>query len=88
MAADSNDTNEIVLAGPYPRSVWDDHFIANSSPDGTSAIFMADLGDGQAIWRVNADGTGLRQVFTAPAETGLDDGPSFTPDGSHIVFTR
>ena len=49
---------------------------------------MADLGAGQGIWQVSADGTGLHEVFTAPAGTGLDDGPAFTPDGKHIIFTR
>jgi TolB protein len=89
VAADPNDTNETVLAGPYTRAVFDDHFIANWSPDGTSAIFMADLGAGQAVWQVNADGTGLHMVWTPPNDgTGIDDGPAFTPDGAHIVFTR
>jgi Tol biopolymer transport system component len=49
---------------------------------------MADLGDGQAIWQVNADGTGRHKVLAAPAGSGLDDGPAFTPDGSRIIFTR
>ncbi|MGE5227999.1 MAG: TolB family protein [Planctomycetaceae bacterium] len=84
VAADPNGANETVLAGPYPTSAFDDHFIANWSPDGATAIFMAN----QAIWQVNADGSGLRQVFAAPVGTGLDDGPTFTPDGAHIVFTR
>jgi Tol biopolymer transport system component len=88
VAANPDDSDETVLAGPYPRSVWDDHFIANWSPDASSAIFMAQLGSRQAIWQVNADGTDLHKVFTAPRGTGLDDGPAFTPDGEHIIFTR
>lgn len=64
--------------------MWvDDHLIVNWSPDGSKAVFMVD----QAIWQVNADGTG-RRVFAPPAGTGLDDGPTFTPDGKHTVFTR
>jgi Tol biopolymer transport system component len=88
VAADSNGSNETVLAGPYPREAYDDHFIANWAPDGKSAIFMAALDGTPKIWQVNADGTGLHAVFEAPAGTGLDDGPAFTPDGKHIVFTR
>src|SRR5436190_3053523 len=88
VAADPNDSHETVLAGPYPRSAFDEKFAANWSPDGRKAIFMADLGGGQEIWQVNADGTGLHALFTPPAGTGLDDGPAFTPDGKHIVFTR
>jgi Tol biopolymer transport system component len=83
--ANADDTNEIVVAGPYPRSVWDDHFIANWSPDGRSVIFMAR----QKIWQVNADGTGLHKVWTPPNDgSGMDDGPAFTPDGRYIIFTR
>lgn len=84
VAADPNDTNETLLAGPYPSDAFDDQFIANWSPDGKTVVFMAY----QGIWAVNADGTGLHELFAAPADTGVDDGPSFTPDGKHIVFTR
>jgi Tol biopolymer transport system component len=88
VAADPNDTNETVLAGPFTRDVFDDLLRANWSPNGTRAIFMADLSGRQAIWDVSADGTSLHQVFRAPAGTFLDDGPAFTPDGKHIIFTR
>src|SRR4029453_8228798 len=55
------------------------------SPDGTSAIFMAD----QGIWQVDADGSNLHLLWSPPPDgTGIDDGPTFTPDGRHIVFTR
>jgi WD40-like Beta Propeller Repeat len=85
VTANADDTNEIVVAGPYPRRVWDDHFIANWSPDGRSVIFMAR----QKIWQVNADGTGLHKVWTPPHDgSGMDDGPAFTPDGRYIIFTR
>jgi hypothetical protein len=49
VAADPDGSDEVVLAGPYPREAWDDHFTANWSPDGETAIFMAY----QAIWQVN-----------------------------------
>jgi Tol biopolymer transport system component len=85
VAADPNDTNETVLAGPYPRDAWDDHFIANWSPDGKTVIFMAN----QGIWQVNADGSNLHLVWSPPPDgSGLDDGPAFMPDGKHIIFTR
>jgi TolB protein len=88
VVANPRDTGEKVVAGPYPRSVWDDHFIANWSPDGRRIIFMADLGQGQAIWQMNANGRHLHKLFTAPPGGGLDDGPAYTPDGRHIIFTR
>jgi Tol biopolymer transport system component len=47
-------------------------------------IFMVN----QGIWQVNADGTGLHEVFAATGTSGVDDGPTFTPDGAHIVFVR
>jgi Tol biopolymer transport system component len=84
VTADPNGTNEKVVAGPYPQSAFDEHFIANWSPDGTKLTFMAN----QGIWTGNADGSGLQDMFQAPAGTGVDDGPAFTPDGKHIVFTR
>jgi Tol biopolymer transport system component len=85
VAADPNDTHETVLAGPYPRSVWDDHFIANWAPDGKSVIFIAN----QGIWQVNADGSNLHLVWSPPPDgSGIDDGPTFTPDGKYIIFTR
>jgi Tol biopolymer transport system component len=84
VVSDPRENHAHVIAGPYPRSAWDDHFVANWAPDGRSVIFMAD----QAIWRVRTDGTGLHAVFTPPEGTGVDDGPAFTPDGRHIIFTR
>jgi Tol biopolymer transport system component len=84
VAADPGGASETVLAGPFSRDAFDDHFIANWSPDGQSIIFMAN----QGIWQVNADGTGLHELFRGPPDTGVDDGPAFTPDGRHIIFTR
>src|SRR5947208_10386151 len=84
VAADANDTSETLLAGPYPRDAYDDHLLANWAPDGNSVIFMVN----QGLWQVNADGTGLHELFESPAGTGVDDGPAFTPDGKYIVFPR
>ena len=84
VAADRDGAHETLIAGPYRRKVWDDHFIANWSPDGETVIFMAK----QAIWQVNADGTGLHVIWSPPNDgSGIDDGPAFTPDGRHIIFT-
>jgi Tol biopolymer transport system component len=88
VVSDAHEKHAHVVAGPYSRGVWDDHFIANWAPDGHSVIFMADLGAGQSIWRVRSDGSHLHAIYTPPEGTFLDDGPAFTPDGRHIIFTR
>jgi dipeptidyl aminopeptidase/acylaminoacyl peptidase len=84
VVSDARENHAHIVAGPYPRSAWDDHFVANWAPDGRSVIFMAD----QSIWRVRTDGSGLRALFSPSEGTGVDDGPAFTPDGRHIIFTR
>jgi Tol biopolymer transport system component len=50
---------------------------AEWSPDGTRiALTMGD-----AVWIVNADGSGLRRLRQSASD------PSWTPDGRHLVFT-
>lgn len=89
VVANATDTQEKVVAGPYPSGAFDGRLIANWAPDGHRLVFIADLGSGPAIWEVNADGTDFHQVFAAPPDgNGFDDGPTFTPDGRWIIFTR
>jgi hypothetical protein len=49
-------------------------------------------GCAQSIWAVNDDGTGMRRVtlgLDAPHDQrGNDFAPSWSPDGSRIVFLR
>lgn len=84
VTADPDGSRPRVVAGPLPQQAIDDHPIVNWSPDGSSLIFMAR----QAIWQVNANGTGLHKIFQATKAVGVDDGPTFTPDGKHIIFSR
>jgi len=37
------------------------------SPDGARLVFSSDVGGTAAIWAINADGTGLNRLTTAPA---------------------
>jgi Tol biopolymer transport system component len=65
------------------------------SPDGTKIAFRSNLsgpyGDYGRIFIVNRDGTGLRQL-TPEVAAGegyqYDDGPSWSRDGTRLVFTR
>ena len=65
------------------------------SPDGTRLAFVS-LNDGPfgpfgRIFVVNLDGTGLRQISpdgNSQIDYTFDLGPSWSPDGTRIVFTR
>jgi dipeptidyl aminopeptidase/acylaminoacyl peptidase len=58
------------------------------SPDGNSLTFVLATTDWPAnqrvprIWRINSDGTGLRQLVDEPGAYG----PRWSPDGSAIAF--
>ncbi len=59
------------------------------SPDGKRIVlvrhrFTKHSGDRQAVFVVNADGTGLRRI--TPYKLRAGDGPDWSPDGSQILF--
>jgi TolB protein len=67
------------------------------SPDGSMIAFSYSLVDSRweaslklnrAIWIVNADGTGARQVTELTPGSAWDDEPQWSPDGTRLVFTR
>ena len=64
------------------------------SPDGTRIAFTGGVsgpyGEYGRIFVVNRDGTGLRQLSpeVAPTDYVYDDGASWSPDGTRLVFSR
>jgi len=75
------------------RSVFD--FEPTWSPDGRQIAFVSfvledGFGPFGRIFVINVDGTGLRQLTprVGPGDFAFDEGPSWSPDGTRIVFTR
>jgi dipeptidyl aminopeptidase/acylaminoacyl peptidase len=63
---------------------------ARWSPDGSQVVYNAtpaDDPDSQRLFIVNADGSGTRQVTSAPG-VWFDIDASWSPDGSRIAFIR
>ena len=62
------------------------------SPDGSLIAFASDRGHypkKQGIYVMNAaDGSQWRRVTSLPPAASLDYAPRFSPDGTHLVFTR
>ena len=65
------------------------------SPDGTKIAFRSAIhtsgGDRDRIFIVNLDGTGLRQLTPESTDPNLnifDEAPSWSPDGSRLLFQR
>jgi Tol biopolymer transport system component len=64
------------------------------SPDASTVAFVrasaAVCHDGclETIWVMSADGSGARSIVTPSYELPYDDSPSFSPDGTQILFAR
>jgi TolB protein len=85
MRVDGSHVRRVTL--PQARNVEDGD--PQWSPDGKQIVFVRHhftkhSGDRQAVFLVNADGTGLRRL--TPFRLRAGDGPDWSPDGSQILF--
>ena len=90
VTADADGRNETVLVSEPGDTIF--AFLGAAwSPDGKTLIFARNTcgsrsGSGPSgIWTVNADGSDLLQLIQAPPGTCFGQGPTFTPDGLHII---
>lgn len=62
------------------------------SPDGTRLAFRSELagpyGNYGRIFVVNTDGTGLHQLTPETPDYTYDDSPSWSPDGSRLLYSH
>jgi Tol biopolymer transport system component len=83
MNPDGSDVKQLTVLTDDNSTFWE-----NWSPDGKQIVFSefpAPDFSGQ-LWMMNTDGSNQHLLLNDP---GFDDeAPSFSPDGSHIVFSR
>ena len=81
MKPDGTDVRQLTHVGANTSALW-----ASWSPDAKQLVFAEFPPSGPSqLWLMKADGSKQRQIFT----DSLDDSfPSFSPNGSHIAFTR
>lgn len=97
---EGSDVYAIPLDGGEPSLVFEDRWNATFSPDGSTIayerMFVVKLGERvshgrMAVWLADADGTHRRPLLPAEESFSRSPGshsPSWSPDGTRIVFTR
>lgn len=73
---------QITDSSTIPDSVMEPQW----SPDGTKIVATAMSGHGSYLVTMNPDGTTVHQLTTSGCL--FDTAPSFTIDGTHVLFTR
>jgi WD40-like Beta Propeller Repeat len=82
VAAADGGSDEVVHSESAPGTYA--VFSSTFSPDGSQILFDAGTENGYDIFVMDADGSNIRQI----TDSGTDYNPSWSPDGSEIVFTR
>lgn len=84
MNPDGSDVRELTFFGASGGRAG----LGDWSPDGSGLVFaqQASPSAPNQLWIMNADGSYQRQLLNDPSHN--DYGPSFSPDGTQIVFTR
>jgi TolB protein len=86
MSPDGSDVKQLTHLSPSKAANWE-----SWSPDGKQIVFNEGPpppdGDGTGeLWLMNADGSNQHSLLVEPDFNELR--PSFTPDGSSVVFSR
>ena len=66
-----------MLAPAFPDMRW--------SPDGQKIAYSGWSDDRSDLYVMNADGSGMQMLTSGP---GWDGGPTWSPDGRALAFTR
>jgi TolB protein len=91
-AANPDGSNRRALTHPG-GGVHDD--LPDWSPDGSTIVFERIFQPGtdsptvaDEVMRINANGTGLRQISVCTGDCVYNNDPQYSPDGRRIVYTR